>query len=250
MKILTTLIILISALSLYAQEPSETFYRASREYAKGNYKKAYTLFKKIENTGYVSAEVYYNIGCCSYKLGKKAESILNFERAKKYKPNDDDISFNLRMANLRIIDRIDPLPQPLFVRVVRQALGYLSADAWSGLAIACAWIAAIFIALYYWSWKPREKKIYFFLAITAGLAVFITYGLAYWSYKELTDNSNAIVFWESALVKSAPDEFGSPLFELHEGSKLEILDSQGGWRKIKLLNGAQGWLREEALVRI
>ena len=45
-------------------------------------------------------------------------------------------------------------------------------------------------------------------------------------------------------VKSSPSEDGSKdLFILHEGTKINVLDSVGEWRNIELADGRQGWIR-------
>ena len=54
--------------------------------------------------------------------------------------------------------------------------------------------------------------------------------------------SSAILFTPSAPVKSAPDERSTDLFVVHEGVRVDLLDSVGAWRKIRLADGKIGWL--------
>jgi SH3-like domain-containing protein len=46
-------------------------------------------------------------------------------------------------------------------------------------------------------------------------------------------------------VKSAPNSTGNNLFILHEGSKVEILEEAGKWRRIEISDGRQGWLESK-----
>ena len=45
-------------------------------------------------------------------------------------------------------------------------------------------------------------------------------------------------------VKSSPSaDTAKDLFILHEGTKVRLLDSVGGWDNIELADGRQGWIR-------
>ena len=48
----------------------------------------------------------------------------------------------------------------------------------------------------------------------------------------------------SATVMSAPGDGGKAVFVLHEGTRVEILDSLGEWRRVSIADGRQGWLPE------
>jgi len=52
----------------------------------------------------------------------------------------------------------------------------------------------------------------------------------------------AIVFSSTINVKSSPDQSGTDLFILHEGSKVTVLSSLGTWSEIELEDGSVGWL--------
>ena len=47
----------------------------------------------------------------------------------------------------------------------------------------------------------------------------------------------------SVTVKSTPNESGTDLFVLHEGTKVEILEELGDWCKIEIADGRQGWMK-------
>ena len=38
-----------------------------------------------------------------------------------------------------------------------------------------------------------------------------------------------------------------PVFTLHEGAKVRLVEHRGGWRRIKLPDGKNGWLAKEEL---
>lgn len=49
-------------------------------------------------------------------------------------------------------------------------------------------------------------------------------------------------------VKSTPDESGTDLFVLHEGTKVYIEDnSMTEWKEIRLEDGNKGWVQTKAI---
>ena len=64
------------------------------------------------------------------------------------------------------------------------------------------------------------------------------------------NHSYAIIVSPSVTIKSSPDDSGTELFQLHEGTKVEIIDQLGEWKEIRLSDGNFGWLRMEDLIKL
>ena len=62
--------------------------------------------------------------------------------------------------------------------------------------------------------------------------------------KQSLDNSNnpAIVFAKETEVKSEPNLGSTEAFVLHEGTKVQVLDTINNWKKIRLVDGKTGWI--------
>ena len=60
----------------------------------------------------------------------------------------------------------------------------------------------------------------------------------------------AIITQPSVTVKSSPSESGTDLFLIHEGLKVEIKDSLGNWREVRIADGNQGWLPASYIEKI
>ena len=54
----------------------------------------------------------------------------------------------------------------------------------------------------------------------------------------------AIVMMPVSTVRSSPDGSGNTLFILHEGTRIELIEQLGSWRRIELADGRQGWIAE------
>ena len=60
----------------------------------------------------------------------------------------------------------------------------------------------------------------------------------------------AIIFSPAAEVKNAPTKSSDVYFELHEGTKVLILETLDNWKKIKIADGKMGWIDTAAIKEI
>ena len=69
---------------------------------------------------------------------------------------------------------------------------------------------------------------------------------------KIIDKNYAIVFEDTVTVKGSPDDSGTDLFLLHEGTKVKIRTVFGNneWYEIEIEDGNIGWLKSEAIQKI
>src|SRR5258706_2151249 len=142
MKMLIVCLLLCSVQSAFSQEARLEFNQANQLYRDAQYEKASQLYEQVSKNGYESPALYYNLGNCYFKLHNLRAAVLSYERARRLAPRDEDISYNLRLANLRVVDKIDPLPQLFLLDWWNDFLGFYSSDGWALIVIICAWAAA------------------------------------------------------------------------------------------------------------
>ncbi|HXH17902.1 MAG TPA: tetratricopeptide repeat protein [Chitinophagales bacterium] len=225
----------------------ELFSQANQLYKEKNYESAIVLYDSIVKSGYSSAELFFNLGNAHYKLGHLAPAILNYERAKKLAPSDEDIDFNLRIANLRVVDRVEPLPELFFVRWVKNIVIRHSSDGWAKLALLLLWAAFLCAMLFLFASNILLKRTGVFAAILALLLALASAFTAYSQYNYQRTRDAAIVGVKNVYIKSAPDPQSTDLFMLREGVKVKLLEAEGEWQKIQLVDGKVGWMRKEGL---
>ena len=240
-------IILLFFQKAVAEEADSILKRANELYQKQNFAESSKLYKTIINKGYKSAEVYFNLGNAYFRMNQIPKAILSYERAKKIAPGDDDIDFNLKIANLKIVDKIEPVPKFFLTVWLESIANMFSSAAWSAISIIFIWLLFISVAVFYVSWSSLIKRISFGIGIISIIMIISTmlFAAKMSNYEE--SNINAIIFLQNVYVKSSPDEGSTDLFILHEGAKVEILDELGTWKKIKLANGSIGWLPENSI---
>ncbi len=105
-------VILLSGISFsFASEETTTFQQGNEYYQQKHYDKAVETYEKLVQSGYEGTSLYYNLGNAYYRTGKVGYAILYYEKALKLSPGDDDIIHNLNIANLKIIDKVESLPE-------------------------------------------------------------------------------------------------------------------------------------------
>ena len=60
-------------------------------------------------------------------------------------------------------------------------------------------------------------------------------------------SAGAIVMSPTVTIKSSPQETGTDLFILHEGTKVYIVGKLDNWFEIRLSDGKQGWLQKPSI---
>ncbi|MFH1319468.1 MAG: tetratricopeptide repeat protein [Bacteroidota bacterium] len=246
-KIPSVLFILFSSLQLFAQSNDSVIAMANESYSQGNYQEAIGLYEHVLKEDYEAPQLYYNLGNSFFKTNNIPAAILNYERAKRLSPNDEDILFNLKLANLKTVDKTETIP-PLFFKIWWNDLANMfSGDRWAIYTITSLWLCIILICAFVISKKTALKKLSFGLSIIFLILTILSFTNAYQRYRNANSQDEAIVFSVSVIVKSSPDENGTDLFLLHEGTKVMIMDEIGEWNKIMLSDGSVGWLRKETV---
>jgi tetratricopeptide (TPR) repeat protein len=239
---LFALLLLKAPHTSFGQSPQSAFEQANKYYIEKNYEKAVSLLESLVKSGQVSAEVYYNLGNAYYKTGNYPVAILNYERAKKLKPSDPDIDFNLRLANLNTIDKIEPAPQVFYVKWWNDFVNQSTVESHAKTGLLLIWIAFFISIIYVFVNSTPVKRITFFAAFI--LLCCGTFSL-YLSQKQLSDirdNKSAIIIPTSVYIKGSPDENSINLFMLHSGTKVTVIDELKNWKRIRIANGNEGWI--------
>ena len=241
--ILTT--ILLATFSISAQNHLLT--QANEAYTNSDFQKAAGLYEELLKANGESATVYYNLGNSYYKLNKIAPSILNYERALLLEPGNSDIRFNLEIARLKAVDRIVPIDDFFLTEWFRSIQNLLSADDWSNFSIACFILFIACLFLFFFSRRVFIKKSGFFTGFV--LLIFIIFGnsFAYNQKKKLTQRNAAIILAPTTTIKSSPDNSGTDLFNLHEGTKVVLKNKLGNWNEIETADGNVGWIKSSEI---
>lgn len=251
MKRYTLLILCVVAAmgNILAQNIGDTWFeQANAAYNAGSYDTAVVMYQKIIDADMESVPVYYNMGNAYYKLHNYPMAIYNYEKALKLDPSNDDVQTNLAIANLAIVDKIEPMPQPFYVRWWQSARARLSGDQWAWCSIAFFALLLVALFMFLRSRRIGVRKLGFFGGIVFLVVFAVSIVFAAQLKQAAVNHDQAIVMAPTATVKSTPNESSVDLFVLHEGTKVTILETSNGWNKVRIANGSLGWLEADKML--
>jgi len=227
--------------------PSDIIRQANEAYVNGQYSYAIELYESVIKQGLEAPELYYNLGNAYFKENTYGAAILNFERALKLKPSDENTLFNLEVARARTVDRINPVPLIFYERWWKNFYSKFSVDGWSWLIIVL--LVAVLTALggFFFSRTRGMKKTAFGITLVFALALLVCFAAVRAQYSNTHKGKDAIVMVPRATAKSSPGEASPDLFVIHEGSKARITGELGEWYEVRLANGNVGWVKKSAL---
>jgi tetratricopeptide (TPR) repeat protein len=234
-------LLLLASTATLAQNESG-FDKGKEAYKEENYQQAINHWNEILQNGEHSASLYFNLGNAHYKLNNIGASIYYYEKAKQLDPFDADIKNNLAFAENARIDVIEPLPQTVFKTWYKNVSGVFNYDGWAINAVVFAFIFVALFLSYYYSNSEKRKRLLF--AVSAAIMFFLVASivLAFLTYSDHQKDNPAIIYSEEVEIRDAPTVGGGVNFILHEGTKVQLLEKDGEWVRIRLSDGKDGWM--------
>ena len=216
-----------AAVGLYAK--GNAFYRG------GEFAAARQRYLAAVKTGVQDVNLFYNLGNACFKSEHLGEAVLWYERSLRLDPRDEDVLANLRFAR-RVKRDQDPeddgegiyglyLWPTLNELFVATSLGLI------GLFITACW------RLWRRPGLPARIVVVSLSVWVVGAGVFTGTRLQ----RQLT-LTEAIVLVEEGTARSGPESAQTPVFVVHEGTKVVVERREDGWLLVRLANGLGGWL--------
>jgi len=234
-----------------SRDLQDLFQTGNQYYLDGKYEMAVQSYQSIIDSGFASAELYYNLGNAYYKSHDITMALVNYERARILKPNDPEINHNLVIAREFVVDRIEVLPEFFLRRAYVDFVKIFDADIWALVSVITFGLALGLFLAYFFLNQLFIRKMSFWTGILFILISASTFLFALQQNNLVTRHHQAIILTPSVTIKSSPDEdSGTDLFLLHEGTKVTISDELGDWREVILSDGNSGWLKETDLIRL
>ena len=244
-KLFFICVFLISAFGFAQNE--QLFEEGKKAYEAESYQKAIDSWKRIIDNGKESSNLYFNLANAHYKMNHVGPSIYYYEKALQLTPNNNDVKTNLAFAENARIDAIEPLPKTIFAKWYSNIAGIFNYGDWAIISVTCSFLFVAFFLFYYFSASERKKRILFTMTLLFFICLIISVVMAFQTYKYVQMDRPAILFAETAIVKSEPNLGSEDVFTLHEGTKVQIIETDNKWVRITLLDGRDGWLPKNDL---
>ncbi|PNQ75452.1 ion channel protein [Hanstruepera neustonica] len=241
MKKFLILTFLIIGVSGFAQNMA-LFEEGNELYNDGKYQEAIEKYEAILDSDVHSAELYFNLGNAHYKLNHIAPSIYYYEKALLLSPTDKEIQNNLNFAENMTLDDIDVVPEVGISKVINKVSNGLSFDMWAYISVILVINFVLLFINYLMSKNSQSKRMSFTFSLVCLFLAFAALTSAFNKYNLDKSNNPAIVFAQESRVKNEPNLRSEEAFRLHEGTKVQVLDTVDSWKKIKLSDGKTGWI--------
>lgn len=228
----------------------DAFEKGNQLYQKGQYQKAIAAYETILQSGQESADVYFNLGNCYYKLNKVGPAVYNFEKALLIKPSDSEIQNNLAFAKKMAIDEIQETPKVGFLKIIQDFTSSFHYDTWGWIVIVMSVLFLFSFLGYYFSHTTTLKRVFFVGMLLLLVAIIIGLFAGFFEQNRIQNDKPAIVFAEVTAVKSEPNSSAQDAFTLHAGTKVQILETVNNYYKIQIADLKEGWIEKSALKEI
>lgn len=232
-------------------------HRGDSAYSADNYALAESLYLQALKSDGSSSLLFYNLGNAYYRQGNLGKAIVNYERALKLDPTNSDARANLDFVNSRITDKqIDS--GSYMESIWNGTVGMFHADTWAIIALVLFAIFLGAVAAYIFSSTIILKKASFFGGLIVFVVTVAAVIISFAAANRVNSDNYAIVLPPSSQLSTSPREARSQseqAFLLHEGTKVEIVDSvftsgEGMWYEVLVGHGERAWVKATEVERI
>jgi len=219
----------------------ELYRQGNLLYEQDRFAEAGRTYERIVQRGIQNGYVYFNLGNAYFKQQRIGQAILAYERASRLIPRDDDVKTNLSVVNLKTLDQIateTPWPGQRLLDAVTINECTVIASVLGGVTV---------LILLGYILMPNSRRFLMRIGIGCGVVFLLSVGLTGFKIYTMLNHQEAIILDAASIIRSSPDEAANPLFTLHEGTKVQLVEIRGAWLRIQLEDGKIGWLKQEQL---
>ena len=237
--------IALLALALAAADPAARLAGANALYLDGDFEGAARAYEAMRAEGLDGPDLNLNLGNANLRLGRRGLALASYERALRIDPGDSDARHNLGIALAGNVDRLvgaaeHSLPERVAARLSDRAVSALFAAAWIALWASLALRRRA---------GGRTRPILAAAALAAAAAC-LAGGLLLGAKILDRRTPAAIVIAPATVAREGPSRTLRPSFDLHEGTRVRLLEARDDLLRVRLGNGLEGWVEAADLERI
>lgn len=210
--------------------------RANRLYNQNKFQEAAEIYEQVIARDMENGHLYYNLGNAYFRMGKRAEAILNYVKAQNLLPRDEDVEANLEYAVRQTVDQLDGRKP----HALESVFFWVSDLNLSEHRVALFWInLAFWIAMAVWLRHPTPATRSGRNLLLAFLMLALVSTGIRWHQE--TRQSIGVVLPQQINVHSGWNDTTKILFQLHQGTLVAISQEKENWYAIELPGEKKGW---------
>lgn len=200
-----------------------------------------------------SADLWYNLGCAEAEVGRLGYALHAFEQALFLAPDHEDAAHNLQLVRAQAVQRA--LGQGGELRVALPGDDDLGAGLVTALSartlrmiFGVSWALA-FVCLALWRLSRQGgRRLAASFAAVIGLLVALGAGGLLWGQERLWSGAPAgVLLPELTRARLGPGAQYKPSLAMVGGVKVRVQGSEQGYAQVRLPDGSDGWVPQEAV---
>jgi tetratricopeptide (TPR) repeat protein len=236
------LIVLLTSLPAHASEYLQEVVRANDLYSEKRYSESAQAYEALIQKGVQNGNLYYNLGNTYIRMGKTGPAVLNYIRARKWIPRDENLEANLKFAIQQTRDKIEPPPSGTLSTLFFWSNDFNLSEL-IYLAMGLNFLFWFNMALWMYFRSPSLKFVRNAL-LGFLLLSFFSIGVKLINKSDL---ELGVVLAKTVEVKSGRADDAVTLFQLHEGALVSITDSHESWLEVRLNDEQKGWVPKNSM---
>jgi len=217
--------------------------RDQRE-SEANYRKAIDAYQRLVDSGIRNGKLYYNLANARFRLNDVSRAVVNYKRALRLMPGDEQVRTNLAYARSRVQDKIETsgrkaLAESLFFWHFDTSL---KSRATAAIALyVIVWgllIARTLLGVRHLRWPVLAAAV-----LTVALGASCAVGLS-----DRGRHREGVIVAEQVTVRKGGGISSEPQFDkpLHAGVEFTLEEVRGDWYRIRLNDGKEGWIPDSS----
>ncbi len=246
--ILLFAVMMIPVCSTWSSESAaEQFVMANKFYEEKDFASAVRLYEAALKQGVESATLYYNLGNAYFKTGDIGHAILNYLRAKRLAPSDEDINHNLEFVRQFSRVQMEGVAlNPINSFLNRIVAPYrLTTLAWITSAIFILFCVMLMLRLgigYSGTFIRTSTVVLLVLLLIAG-------GLTTFKYRTDYITERAVIVKETEVL-NGPTDKADIEFQGTPGLIVEIISESGDYYDVLFENKRRGWILKDDVEKV
>lgn len=234
--------------SLANKETNALLLKADSAYKAQDFNTAYQIWESLILKGYVTDDLYYNLGNASYRMGDISDAIWFYKKAILLSKYNTNAKVNLNLLVNKGYAQL--LPQPMgFTAFINNMLFAIPYNILFWITWSLFVLLTIFIFLFIFKKNTNRGHLFWIITVST---IFFLYCFISFIYQNININNskNAIVATQSTNLRSSPDSLSIAIAIINEGTEVKCIESIGDWQKVLTPNQKKGWLPSNDLIFI
>jgi hypothetical protein len=223
------------------------FREGLRLYEEERVVEALAEWREVLAEGYVSPDLYLNLGNASYRAGETGWAVYYYEMARRRMPGDPDVAGNLALARREALGGEPPSASSPWLLEAIGWLDHLSLGGAARFAAAALWVAALLVGATWIARLQRVARLRPRALRWAALGLLVAAGLLVGLKAAQQSVAADAIAVKPLTAHTEPSEDAAVEFRLPEGSPVGLGRRALGWREVIVSHSLRGWVLEDAV---